>query len=485
VWRGVLLSLCLGCLAGITSTRGQSFFLTLTRTPDPILLGNNIRYSLSVSNATGQNLSPGEIRSEYDTNLADLILATNRFNIITNILTNTPGLVIFEIPPNQFPINGVLDVFVELRGTNTGRLTNTFRVELDDEGRTEPAETNTVSEIVPRQADLGISILGPSDGIFPGDAFSYQLLASNAGPDGVSSVVVSNPFPANVSLVALTPEDTTELTNGVVVFSLESLRFGGSAIATVSVLATNATNFNEIRAQISAPFVTDPDPTNNAISTNIPILAPVLDQVVVTNLSAQVFNPQTGWMEQEVLLENISTSRVDSIRLLVDGLTNGLALINMTGTNGSTPYVAHGAALEGGDRLELLLEYFSPTRTAASIPDQTNLTAYGTPPLDLTPEEGPGVTVERIVLINFTNTPATNVVNNNGRILLEWPVTNPGPFQVIYDGNAGFTNAKGSSILVTAPASANRVQWLDYGPPRTLTAPHSATSRFYRVIQLP
>jgi len=220
--------------------------------------------------------------------------------------------------------------------------------------------------------------------------------------------------------------------------------------------------------------ILDTNTANNSFTTNVPILTPITTQIVASVISPQVFNPQTGWMEQRVRLENVTTSGVDSVRLLVGGLTN--LLVNVTGTNGMTPYVAHGAAVEGGQTLELILEYFNPERTAGGEP--TSLTAYGTPRLDLTPQEGGGIPVSRIVRIGFTNL-------NNGRILLEWPATAGAQYQVIYDEQVGFGEAKGSLPLVATPSQANRVQWLDYGPPRTLSAPSNAPSRFYRVIKLP
>ncbi len=457
-------------LAGPIAVGAQSFRLALTNTPSPILLGSNITYRLSVSNATGFNLNPGVITSDYNRN-AEFVWAAGPFGF-----TNIAGRVVFAIPANSFPAGGVIDVALQLRGTNVGRLTNTFTVAIDDQGQTTPASTNVVSSIeLPPEADLGVALVGLTDGVFPGDTITYQLVATNGGPQPATEVVVSNLFLAHVSLVSLSPSDRLQLTNGFVVFSVGSLTNQQSDTASLTVLATTAAPTNLTWAVIRAPAVTDTNPANNAVTSNVPILAPVLGQVVVTNLSTQQFNPQTGWMEQQVLLENVSTAGVDSVRLLVDGLTN--RLVNVTGTNGALPYVAHGAALAPAERVELVLEYANPTRTAGADPI---LTAYGTPPLDLTPASGSRVMVERVAVIHHPS-----VTINNGRILLEWPVTDGAAYQVIYDEQVDFRAARGSRPTVTAPAGANRVQWLDYGPPRTLSTPSKAPARFYQVIQVP
>jgi len=349
-------------------------------------------------------------------------------------------------------------------------------VAIDDQGRTEPAVTNVVSTIVPPAVDLGISILGPADGVFPGDTFSYRLQATNSGPDAAPGVVVSNLFPANVSLLGLSPSNSVERMGGFILFSAGTLTNQGSATATISVLATNSTSTNLISANISAPVVTDTNTANDSYTINVPILMPDTNQILATVFPTQALNPMTGWMEQHVLLENITTSGVESVRLLVDGLTN--KLVNAVGTNDAIPYVEYGAALAGGGQLELILEYANPSRTSGGDP---TLTAYGIPQKNLTPEEGTGITVSRLVSVNFTNAPDLN----NGRILLEWPATNGATYQVIYDSQVNFSNANGSQPLVTTPAGANRVQWLDYGPPRTLSSPADAGVRFYKVIEVP
>jgi hypothetical protein len=52
---------------------------------------------------------------------------------------------------------------------------------------------------------------------------------------------------------------------------------------------------------------------------------------------------------------------------------------------------------------------------------------------------------------------------------------------VHYSDNASFTNAQTSQPSIVAPAT--QVQWIDYGPPKTVTHPTNAAQRFYRVIQ--
>jgi hypothetical protein len=52
---------------------------------------------------------------------------------------------------------------------------------------------------------------------------------------------------------------------------------------------------------------------------------------------------------------------------------------------------------------------------------------------------------------------------------------------VVYSDNNTFSNALIAPPSIVAPA--NRVQWIDYGPPTTVSAPTNTSMRFYRVFE--
>jgi hypothetical protein len=83
-----------------------------------------------------------------------------------------------------------------------------------------------------------------------------------------------------------------------------------------------------------------------------------------------------------------------------------------------------------------------------------------------------------------TNVNISRIVElNNGWMLIEFPTTLGRTYTVVYSDNVLFSNAMIAPPSLVAPA--NRVQWIDYGPPATLSAPTNASTRFYRVFQNP
>jgi hypothetical protein len=131
--------------------------------------------------------------------------------------------------------------------------------------------------------------------------------------------------------------------------------------------------------------------------------------------------------------------------------------------------VSHGATLAASNSLELMLEYFNPTRLPGADPV---LTAYPTPVPERAPGEGTPVPIAR--LVQLTNT---------GRFLIEFESTPGARYQVLYTPDPGSNSFLGSLPEVTA--GANRTFWTDYGPPRTTAHPADVPARFYQVIERP
>lgn len=69
----------------------------------------------------------------------------------------------------------------------------------------------------------------------------------------------------------------------------------------------------------------------------------------------------------------------------------------------------------------------------------------------------------------------------NGDVLVEF-ATIPGRIYAV-QYSSDMVNWQTALPVITAPA--NRVQWIDAGPPGTSSSPAQASVRYYRVILLP
>jgi hypothetical protein len=188
-----------------------------------------------------------------------------------------------------------------------------------------------------------------------------------------------------------------------------------------------------------------------------------LDVVILTPIT---LNPQTGLFEQTIRAINGSTGAVESLAVLIRGLPSDARVYNASGIDSlGTPFVAQPVPVNPGETVDFLIEYYRANRQTITQP------IFSPAATTVRPRNPAGqvITVDR------------NVQLADGRFLIEFTATAGRQYLVQYSPDmASWTNA---NPAVTAPA--DRVQWLDDGPPKTVSRPSSLGSRFYRVFELP
>jgi uncharacterized repeat protein (TIGR01451 family) len=316
-------------------------------------------------------------------------------------------------------------------------------------------------------ADLTVVIIPPGSAVYTNDLVVYGVNVTNLGPSSVTNAMLTNTLPAGVGFKGLSPS------------GLAYTNIGGKVVVNLGILTNQA--FKNLKLTIQPtnagvlPFLSvvatngflDPNPANNLASNNITVDSFIYDQLIATNFSAMTYDPQTGLMKQTIRLTNIGTNAVASARVIVSGLTNWL--YNAVGTNNGLPYVVYGATLDTNQAVNLGLEYFVPTRLPITVAN-SNYTAVGTPVSNLVVPGGTNGTFD-ITLI--TNLPS-------GNILIEFQSVRGSNYTVLYSDNPSFSTPLAAQPSIVA--QANRTQWIDDGPPKTVSSPTNTSSRFYRVL---
>jgi uncharacterized repeat protein (TIGR01451 family) len=474
--------LLLGVLINAAPVYAQSLGFQLSVTPSAasVLVDNPITYTLNLTNRTGFTLSDLWVTNTFSTpvsigNVSFTIgngvdysgsVFTNSTTVLFDFKNFTPaGLTIgiaqatFTVTPPaaSFPTNGFLTnaVVGTAPALQVGSNTET---------------TNVVVQVTGAsyRADLAVSLSGFGQGILVGDNLNYAVTVTNSGPDSVPNVLLTNTLPPGTRVISVSRTNSLPgPPNGIMVLNLGTLTNGTSSLVKFTVQPTNA-GLLTFAASVGASGLGDPQPTNNSISTNIVVGALVTGQIIATNASPMTLDPQTGLLNQEVRLVNVSTSALPSVRLIVSGLTNWL--YNAVGTNGGGPFVVYANTLDVNQSVDLVLEYFVLSRTPISV-DNSNYTAVAVPVINPTPPGGTdgAFSVTRTIMLS------------NGSVLIEFPSVPGASYTILYSTNAAFANPLVAQPPITAPA--DRVQWIDDGPPKTISPPASAASRFYRVLK--
>ncbi len=453
-------------LAACLRADAQLYFgLSLSSTATNIQVSNSVTITINLTNVSQipmvdvlvTNILPSSVQ----------ILSTTTDYSGSSAVVNG-GVVVFLIPNFNFP--GIAQMTVSAKPTVAGLITNLVTAYSQTFSYTN-ASTNLVIQvtnpIVP-SADLGVAITGPPQTVITNDITTYGIIATNLGPGSAPNIFLTNTLPAGVLFLGVSPANLSyTLAGSNMVFNLGTLANGSSTNLQIAIEPTNPGSMT-LSASIFSASVLDTNTANNFASTNIPVIAYLPGTLLAVTNSGQTINLQNGLEEQSILLTNAGTNDVPAARIVVTGLTK--QLFNAVGTNNGAPFVYYSTALPAGQSVNMLLQY-APRGAFTFTNGQLNAFAVPTP--NWTPPSISAVS---------TNINITYIARlTNGNVLIEWPSVANRAYTVVYSDNVLFSNAMIAPPSIVAPA--NEVQWIDYGPPTTVSAPTNSSARFYRVFQ--
>jgi uncharacterized repeat protein (TIGR01451 family) len=443
---------------GVTNSAGDN-------STGSLLVSNSLTYAISVTNLIG-DLVPTVLISNVLPASVQFLNATNSQGSVTSY----GSVIVFELGP--FGDGQIAQLSLTVQPTAVGFITNTISVSVTNLVLL-PVSTNIVTQVtntVPTQADLGVTLTGPAQAVIVNDLMTYGVTATNLGPDDAPGAQLTNTLPPGVILISVSPTNQPfSVVSSNLIFDLGTLTAGGGTNLQFTIQPTNAGALN-FSAAIGSTNIIDPNLTNDVAATNINVINYLsLPLFVVTN-SAQTFDLANGSTEQSILVSNNVGTNVLAVRVVVTNLTK--ELFNAVGTNNGNPFVVLNTTLPAGQGVNLRLQ-FAPRGLFPLANSQ--LQAFGVPLLNLTPPAA---------LSNSTSLNISRLVPlTDGTMLIEFPTTNGLTYTVVYSDNIAFSNAMMALPAIIAPA--NRLQWIDYGPPTTTSMPANSTNRFYRVLLNP
>lgn len=463
-WRRMqlLLVLLAGCFAAGMRADAQGFGLTSSVSSPLVLTNTAFVYTITLTNFTGSVQANMFVTNTFS---ASISLVGTANSAGTNDIEGAS--VVFSV--QALSNNAAAIMSVTNFTSNVGFLTNTIVTGIF-------GATNLTSVIIVQVAssfsDLGVQITPPIQPVITNDLIFYDVIVTNNGPGSTPGVMLTNEFPPGVILKSAS--QSFSLNGQNLIFNVGTLAAGGSADVRLFIQPTNVGTLTLVAA-VGALGLVDPNPTNNTFVTTDVFVSAYSDGLLtaVTN-SPQTNNLQSGLLEQTVLLSNIGPSNALAARLVVTGLTN--QLLNAVGTNGTSPFVYLSAPLPAGQSVTLVLQY--PRKSFPFTNGQ--LHAFSMPSA---PIWTPARVTSTSTNVNISKIIKLNGGWNNGRMLIEFTNIVGRTYTVVYSDDASFSNAMIAPPTVSS--GANRVQWLDYGPPATKSAPANSPARFYRVYQTP
>jgi len=297
---------------------------------------------------------------------------------------------------------------------------------------------------------------------------TFMVTVVNNGPSNATNVGLSQTsvFPPDTSLISATPS-AGSYSGGIWTFDLVE---GGRATLTIVVQAgedaASGPDAISFAMEMTGSDQEDPDGANDSASGSVAVVK--ASDAVLTSTPPELSN-QSGLFVSTVTVRNTGDVTVPAFRVFVSGLSADVQVYNATGEDtlpGSAetaPYILSNVVLESGASTTLAVEFFQASLEGDFTPAYTlELLPFA----EILPSAGAGgIAVERMeklsdgqgFLIEIGATPGTTYTVEYSDNMIDW-----------------------IRVVPSVVAPANRLQWIDNGPPKTASAPDDNTQRFYR-----
>jgi uncharacterized repeat protein (TIGR01451 family) len=242
--------------------------LTLTANPHPVLVGQVLTYTLTVSNA-----GPADATG---VTLSDLLPAGVTLVSAQPSQGSCAGAATLSCSLGTVAVGGDASIAIQVIPNQAGDITDTASV---TSGVDDPDLTNNIASVTvivytgqePR-SDLSLTKRTNAVRVSVGAQFTYVLTASNAGPDDATGVVVTDPLPSGLTLVSVTSTQGDCGGTATITCDLGTLADGASAEITLTVRA-ESTGEMVNQASVTSGSA-DLDDSNNSDTATVTVRPP-------------------------------------------------------------------------------------------------------------------------------------------------------------------------------------------------------------------
>jgi uncharacterized repeat protein (TIGR01451 family) len=251
--------------------------VTKTDTPDPVLAGNNITYTVNFVNngpAAASTVTVTDATPANTTFVSAAVTTGTGWGVTAPAVGGTGNIVFSKasVPNGE---TAVFTIVVKVNSNMAGgtTITNTATAATANPDPTPGNNTGTATTTVDTQADLAVTKTDSPDPVSAGANITYTVNFVNNGPSDAQTVTVTDAVPANCTFVSASVTTGTSWNvnapavgaTGDVVFSKGTVAAGESAVFSI-VLHVNAntpSGATITNSAVAASATTDQTPGNN------------------------------------------------------------------------------------------------------------------------------------------------------------------------------------------------------------------------------
>ncbi|HEY4708814.1 MAG TPA: C25 family cysteine peptidase [Candidatus Acidoferrales bacterium] len=276
--------------------------ITNSGVPNPVLAGNNITYTVTVTNNGPAASSTVAFTEAVPTNTIFVSVAATSG---TAGWTCSATAISCTIPTFAAGSSTTFTVIVTVgAGTASGTvITDTANVSA---ATTDPNPSNNVATVTTvvataGQADLAVTKTGTPNPVLAGNNITYTITVTNNGPAAAATVTLTDTLPANTAVVSIsTPAGWTcpAPSGGTQKCTNPSVAANATATFTLILKVTAGTQPGTVitnTASIASSTTTDPNSANNTASSSSTVASPSqADVAIVKTASPEPVNQNTN-----------------------------------------------------------------------------------------------------------------------------------------------------------------------------------------------
>lgn len=250
-----------GCIDGGGECPGSDMAIGMRANPEPVVIGNNLSYSISVT-----NFGPSTAKGVTVTHVLPPSAVFVSASASQGTAVQSGGTVVGSL--GNIAVGASASMTVVVTPTSAGAISSSAAV---GSSQADPDLSNNsvtvVSHVNPPSADLAVGLADAPDPALVGGSLTYLVSVTNKGPSIASGVRVTNSLPDSVAIQNVSVSQGVVSVDGhTVVITFGSIT--NNAIATAGIQVTPSVEGTLTATAVVSGNLPDPVlPNNTAVAT--------------------------------------------------------------------------------------------------------------------------------------------------------------------------------------------------------------------------
>jgi len=253
------------CQDGGGQCPGSALSLTMSASPNPVLVNSNVVFTMNVSNAGPSDAQGVVISQSLPPNFS--FVTTSNYPVQATANGTNITLSLGSLPVYGTATISEVTVCTYPPGLATSVATvGSTGVNPNPNNSTASASTLVVLP----SADLAVSMTAAPTSLLQGQLVTFTIIVTNNGPSVATGVVLTNLLPANANFVSATTSQGS-ISAGGALADLGTLPVGTNAVITETVSPTTTGSFTDTAQVGLGPLEIDPVLPNNSASFTVTV----------------------------------------------------------------------------------------------------------------------------------------------------------------------------------------------------------------------